>query len=114
MEVITASGWSESGVSGMITTRVLAVLLAQVTTTSYMTRLVGFVQVVHYPHFENVGKLDFSGLAQRHTGLTAWGVGHPQVDVKAVPASQVGPTAKSAKIEQRLVVSAEPAINPEC
>lgn len=58
---------------------VLAVLLAQVATTWYMTGLIWFVQVVHYPLYGCVGKLEFTAFEQRHTALTTWVVGPPML-----------------------------------
>lgn len=48
------------------------VFLAQVAATLYMTGLIWFVQVVHYPLFGGVGREGFSVYEQRHSLLTTW------------------------------------------
>lgn len=40
--------------------------------TLYMTGLIWFVQVVHYPLFGQVGRADFLNYERRHTQLTFW------------------------------------------
>jgi len=55
------------------------VLLAQVASTLYMTGLIWFVQVVHYPLFARTGRQDFQGYQQRHTALTTWVVAPPML-----------------------------------
>ena len=40
--------------------------------TLYMTGLIWFVQVVHYPLMGLTGKAEFSAYEQRHTLLTTW------------------------------------------
>ena len=40
--------------------------------TAYMTGLIWFVQVVHYPLFAGVGERSFRSYEERHTTLTTW------------------------------------------
>jgi hypothetical protein len=53
--------------------------LAHVAATVYMTGLIWFVQIVHYPLFARVGDAGFSTYEQRHTVLTTWVVGPPML-----------------------------------
>lgn len=55
------------------------VLLGQLASTLYMTGLIWFVQVVHYPLFASVGGPAFPPYEQRHTALTTWVVGPPML-----------------------------------
>ena len=55
------------------------ILLSHAGATWYMTGLIWFVQVVHYPLFRGVGSSDFAMYEQRHTGLTSWVVGPPML-----------------------------------
>ena len=48
------------------------ILLACVFSTFAMTGLIWFVQIVHYPLFESVGKEQFTKYEQRHAFLTTW------------------------------------------
>ncbi len=50
-------------------------LLANLATTLYMTGLIWFVQVVHYPLFAKVGRDGFAAYEEAHTGLTTLVVG---------------------------------------
>jgi hypothetical protein len=54
------------------------VLLAHLASTLFMTGLIWFVQVVHYPLFDSVGA-GFPDYEQRHTSLTTWVVGPPML-----------------------------------
>jgi hypothetical protein len=56
-----------------------AVLLAHVASTLFMTGLIWFVQVVHYPLFAGAGLAEFSAYEQRHARLTTWVVGPPML-----------------------------------
>ncbi len=56
-----------------------AVLVAHIAATWYMTGLIWFVQVVHYPLFGRVGKAEFTAYEQGHTALTTWVVGPPML-----------------------------------
>lgn len=47
--------------------------------TAYMTGLIWFVQVVHYPLFAGVGERAFRSYEERHTALTTWVVLPPMV-----------------------------------
>ncbi len=49
--------------------------LAHITATLYMTGLIWFVQIVHYPLFARVGNAEFSAYEQRHTALDHLGCG---------------------------------------
>lgn len=54
-------------------------LLAHCAATLYMTGVVWFVQVVHYPLFARIGVADFSAYERRHTALTTWVVAPPML-----------------------------------
>ena len=56
-----------------------AILLSQIASTWFMTGLIWFVQVVHYPLFGRVGDSEFVAYEQRHTSLTTWVVGPPML-----------------------------------
>jgi hypothetical protein len=55
------------------------VLLANLAATLYMTGLIWFVQVVHYPLFAAVGEPGFAAYSQRHQSLTTLVVGPPML-----------------------------------
>ncbi len=57
----------------------LVVLLAQLATTLYLTGIVWFVQVVHYPLFGAVGPAGFRTYADAHVRRTGWVVGPPML-----------------------------------
>jgi uncharacterized membrane protein len=48
------------------------VLLAQVASTLFMTGLIWFVQVVHYPLLAQVGRQGFADYEAAHVRLTTW------------------------------------------
>jgi hypothetical protein len=54
-------------------------LLVHAATTWFMTGLIWFVQVVHYPLFAGVGREGFSQYEEDHTERTGWVVGPPMV-----------------------------------
>jgi len=54
-------------------------LLAHVAATLFMTGLIWFVQIVHYPLFDATGSSEFSAYERRHTALTSWVVGSPML-----------------------------------
>ena len=54
-------------------------LLGHLAATLFMTGLIWFVQVVHYPLFAGTGGAEFADYEQRHTGLTTWVVGPPML-----------------------------------
>lgn len=54
-------------------------LTAHAFITLFMTGLIWFVQIVHYPLFNRVGKVDFAGYEQQHTRRTGWVVGGPML-----------------------------------
>ncbi|MCH2203047.1 MAG: hypothetical protein MK102_13835 [Fuerstiella sp.] len=51
------------------------ILLIHVFATLFMTGLIWFVQIVHYPLFANVGSEEFRTYEERHQRLTTWIVG---------------------------------------
>jgi hypothetical protein len=53
--------------------------LAHLGSSLYMTGLIWFVQVVHYPLFGSVGHREFPFYEQRHTALTTWVVAPPML-----------------------------------
>lgn len=53
--------------------------LAHCAVTLYMTGVIWFVQVVHYPLFASIGVAEFSAYEQRHTALTTWVVAPPML-----------------------------------
>lgn len=55
------------------------VLLANVAATLYMTGLIWFVQIVHYPLFAEVNRADFSPYELAHSRLTTWVVMPPML-----------------------------------
>ena len=50
-------------------------LLLNLGATLFMTGLIWFVQVVHYPLFDGVSAADFVAYENRHTRATSWVVG---------------------------------------
>ena len=46
--------------------------LAHLGSTLFMLGVIWIIQIVHYPLFANVGKLDFSAYEQRHTKIITW------------------------------------------
>ena len=53
--------------------------LAHCAATLYMTGVIWFVQVVHYPLLAKIGVVEFSSYEQRHTALTTWVVAPPML-----------------------------------
>ena len=53
--------------------------LVQLGSTLFLTGLIWFVQVVHYPLFAGVGSADFCRYEERHRVLTTWVVGPPML-----------------------------------
>jgi hypothetical protein len=53
--------------------------LAHCAATLYMTGVIWFVQIVHYPLFASIGVAEFSSYEQRHTALTTWIVTPPML-----------------------------------
>lgn len=47
-------------------------LILQLASTAYMTGLIWFVQIVHYPLFAAVGRESFQQYEARHMPLTTW------------------------------------------
>ena len=56
-----------------------SVLLLHAAATLYMTGLIWFVQVVHYPLFAAVGREPFAAYEKEHTRLTGWAVTAPML-----------------------------------
>ncbi len=54
-------------------------LAAHVFVTLFMTGLIWFVQVVHYPLFDRVGKPEFARYEGQNTRRTGWVVGGPML-----------------------------------
>ena len=54
-------------------------LAAHAFATLFMTGLIWFVQVVHYPLFDRVGKSGFAEYERQHTRRTGWVVGGPML-----------------------------------
>ncbi len=54
-------------------------LVAHAFVTLFMTGLIWFVQVVHYPLFDRVGKSDFAAYEKQHTRRTGRLVGGPML-----------------------------------
>ena len=55
------------------------ILLLHAASTLVMVGLIWFVQVVHYPLFEAVGREGFAAYAQSHARLTSWVVIPPML-----------------------------------
>lgn len=56
-----------------------SVLLLHAFATLLMTGLIWFVQIVHYPMFEDVGSDRFAAYEQKHSRLTTFVVGPPML-----------------------------------
>lgn len=55
------------------------VLLLHTAATLFMTGLIWFVQIVHYPLFAQVGRDGFTGYAEHHSRRTTWVVFPPMM-----------------------------------
>lgn len=78
----------------------LGILIANAVATIFMTGLIWFVQVVHYPLFAAVGPAEFPAYARLHQSLTTFVVGPPML-VEAITAGLLvvmRPTGVSAWI----------------
>jgi len=53
--------------------------LAHLASTLFMTGVIWFVQVVHYPLFASTGPAEFRAYEKRHTALTTWVVAPPML-----------------------------------
>jgi hypothetical protein len=53
--------------------------LAHLAATLFMTGIIWFVQVVHYPLFARIGAEDFLAYERQHTRLTIWVVAPPML-----------------------------------
>ena len=49
-----------------------ALLLVNLSCSLFMTGLIWFVQIVHYPLFERIGAQDFALYEERHQSRTTW------------------------------------------
>ena len=56
-----------------------AIFLAQLASTWFMTGLIWFVQVVHYPLLAHAGPERYVDYQRRHMSLTSWVVGPPML-----------------------------------
>jgi hypothetical protein len=56
-----------------------ALIVAHLAATWFMTGLIWFVQVVHYPLFARVGNEDYANYQEAHARLTTWVVGPPML-----------------------------------
>jgi len=54
-------------------------LTANLAATLFMTGLIWFVQVVHYPLFASTGRDEFQAYERRHQALTTWVVAPPML-----------------------------------
>ena len=54
-------------------------LVLNLGSTWFMTGLIWFVQIVHYPQFAGVGTEAFAAYHRRHTTATTWVVGPPML-----------------------------------
>jgi hypothetical protein len=57
----------------------LIAFLANLASTWFMTGLIWFVQIVHYPQFDGVGADAFVAYHHRHTRMTTFVVGPPML-----------------------------------
>ena len=57
----------------------MILLLAHAAVTWFMTGLIWFVQIVHYPLFASVGENGFKSYALSHQQRTGWVVGPPML-----------------------------------
>jgi uncharacterized membrane protein len=64
----------------------VTLLLANAAATLFMTGLIWFVQIVHYPLFAAVGSAEFPAYSRAHQSLTTFVVGPPML-VEAVTAA---------------------------
>lgn len=55
------------------------VLLVNLAATLYMLGVIWFVQIVHYPLFEKVGRSGFRAYSEAHSRLTTYVVGPPML-----------------------------------
>ena len=53
--------------------------LSHFASTLYMVGVIWFVQVIHYPLFANVGRMEFPAYQQRNTAVTTWVVLPPML-----------------------------------
>lgn len=56
-----------------------ALLLAHAASTLFMVGLIWFVQIVHYPLFDDVSQEEFPRFHARHSSRTTWVVGPPML-----------------------------------
>ncbi len=54
-------------------------ILVHLAATLFMTGIIWFVQIVHYPLFVSIGSLEFPEYEQRHASRTTWVVAPPML-----------------------------------
>lgn len=59
---------------------------AHLASTLFMTGLIWFVQIAHYPLFAGIGRAEFAAYERHHSRLATWVVGPPMM-VEAVTAT---------------------------
>jgi len=69
------------------------ILLTQVFSTLFMVGLIWFVQIVHYPLYENVGRERFPEYEALHNRLTTWVVGPAMLIEMATAVALLGSAA---------------------
>ena len=68
--------------------------LLQVVATLFMTGLIWFVQIVHYPLFKEVGSAAFVRYARHHATLTGYVVGGPMLFELATALTGLAPSLR--------------------
>ena len=66
----------------------------QIAVTLFMTGLIWFVQIVHYPLFHTVGDATFVPYARRHATLTGYVVGGPMLLELATALAGLAPSLR--------------------
>ena len=74
----------------------VSLFLAQTAATLFMTGLIWFVQIVHYPLFTAVGSSGFISYARRHAKLTGYVVGLPMLVELGTSLAALAPTLRPA------------------
>ena len=80
-------------------------LLVQVAATLFMTGLIWFVQVVHYPLFLHVGMAEFLEYERLHARRTGWVVGAPMVVELVTACAALWPGLRPAGMSQAVAWS---------
>ena len=71
-----------------------SIFLIQLTATLFMTGVIWFVQIVHYPLFAQVGDAAFVPYARRHATLTGYVVGGPMLLELAASLAALAPSLR--------------------